>query len=166
MKRLNLIIMMFAMVLVNTACDEKEEPTPTFNHIIELDELMGYWQHLSTEYMNTDITNCDELYTSTIIPEEKKGSIIFDLNIKPTLAPPTDIIYFDAYCDWFFNCENINNNNWELKLHDTENKITIGSNTVFEVLSYDKTRKTLKIKMVEPDESYNTVGAIYTLKKQ
>jgi hypothetical protein len=157
---------MFAMVLVNTACDDnKEELTPKFNHIIELDELMGYWQHQSTEYMGDVITNCDELSASSKIPENKKGLIIFDLNIKPTLAPPTDIIYFDAYCDWF-KCNDNNIYDWRLKLHDTENKITIGSNTVFEVLSYDKTRKTLKIKMVEPDESYNTVGAIYTLKKQ
>lgn len=154
------------MVLVNTACDEKEEPTPTFKHIIELNELMGYWQHQSTEYMGDVITNCDELSASSKIPENKKGLIIFDLDIKP--YPPGNINprSIDGLCDWYVGCSSYISDGNDFILFDTENKITIGSNTVFEVLSYDKTRKTLKIKMVEPDESYNTVGAIYTLKKQ
>jgi len=157
---------MFAMVLVNTACDEKEEPTPTFNHIIELNELMGYWQHQSTEYMGDVITNCDELSASSKIPENKKGLIIFDLDIKP--YPPGNINprSIDGLCDWYVGCSSYISDGNDFILFDTENKIEIGNDGIYEILSYNKTTKELKIKQLEPNEYYEPVGAIFTLKKQ
>ncbi|MEJ5317845.1 MAG: hypothetical protein WHS63_12610 [Tenuifilum sp.] len=166
MKRLNLLIMMFAMVLVNTACDKNddEEPTPTFKHIIELNELMGYWQHQSTEYMGDVITNCDELSASFNIPENKKGLIIFELDIKP--KQPGEITYVDGYCDWHVGCSSYINDGLDFILFDTENKIEIGDGAIFEILSYNKTTRELKIKFLKPDEYYVPVGAIITFKKQ
>lgn len=168
MKRLNLIIMMFAMVLVNTACDknEDEEPTPTFKHIIELNELMGYWQHQSTEYMGDVITNCDELSASSNIPENKKGLIIFELDIKPYPSGNINPRSIDGLCDWHNVCKNFINDGNDFILYDTENKIKIGSNTIFKVLSYNKDSKLLKLELLEPNENYTPIGAIFTLKKQ
>lgn len=159
-------IMVVALAVVNTSCNDKEESIqPTFNHIITVNELMGYWQHQSTEYMGIVITNCDEVDNPNI-PSEKQGLLIFDLNITP--PEPGMEKYYDGLCDWVNVCKNFSNDNIELKQFDTENKISIG-NTVFQVLEYNKNTKILKIKMMqEPNDndSYSPFGAIYTLIKR
>jgi|GEM_PF-6820525 len=157
-------IMVVALAVVNTSCNDKEESIqPTFNHIITVNELMGYWQHQSTEYMGIVITNCDEV-DNPKIPSEQRGSLIFDLNITP--PEPGMEKYYDGLCDWIVGCPTDSNDNLKLKQYDTENKIQIGSDTVFEVLSYDKTTKTLRLKLIKPVEYYVPINSIYTLKKQ
>jgi hypothetical protein len=160
-------IMVVALAVVNTSCNDKEESIqPTFNHIITVNELMGYWQHQSTEYMGIVITNCDELNASNI-PSVYYDRIIFNWKIKQPETGMEKI--YDGLCDWFFGCQsgsNDNINNLKLKQYDTENKIQIGSDLVFEVLSYDKTTKILKLKLIKPVEYYEPINAIYTLKKQ
>lgn len=155
-------IMVVALAVVNTSCNDKEESIqPTFNHIITVNELMGYWQHQSTEYMGIVITNCDEVDNPNI-PSDKQGYMIFNLNITP--PEPGMEKYYDGLCDWVNVCKDFSNKN-NLKQFDTENKISIGK-TVFQVLEYNKNTKILKIKMIEPNYSYLPIGAIYILIKR
>jgi len=85
------------------------------------------------------------------------------LNIKP--IPPGDITNIDAFCDKIFNCPPYSQyNNRYLDLFDTENKISLGSDAIYEILEYNKTTKILKLKQIEP--SYSIVGAIIIFKKQ
>lgn len=161
MKRLNLLIMMFAVAMLSTSCDDNEEPTPKFKHIIEMDELIGYWQHQSTEYYSDVVTNCDELNASTKIPENKKRYLLHELNIKS--LPPNEITFYDAYCDLISVCYGTILNDLDFKLFDTENKISVGGE-VYQIISYNKTDKELKLKILEPN--FQAVGAVVIFKKR
>lgn len=159
-KLLYLTMILFAMVLINTSCDDETvtPDTPTETPIISLDELAGYWNFVSVEYNNKTYYTCED-----VANDPNSGSLfLVEMNIDLT----TNNEPFDAYCDWLFPCTNNGNNDLWLQYYGDDNEFQVGNDVFLKVLEYNKTTNTLKAQMIEPEGvDYLPIGAVYTWQK-
>ena len=157
--------LMFALVLMNTSC-EKDPVTPDpSTALITLPELSGTWNFQLFQYagLTPDVTPTTTQAQLNLNPITKNMRWV-NLSLK------IYTLYGLTWCDLIDGLDGPNNDILQngLELNSTTNKITIENGLVFQIKSYDKTTKTLVLKLLEPIVSNDNVleNATYTLKKQ
>ena len=157
---------MFAMVLINTSC-EKDSATPDdpSTALITSTELNGTWNFQLFQY-------------SGLTPDVTPTTTQLQLNANPitknmrwiNLSLKIYTLYGLTWCDLIDGLDGPDNDIIQngLELNTTTNQITIENGLVFQILSYDKITKILKLKLLKPISSadYILEGGTYTLKKQ
>lgn len=157
-----LLLVMFATVLLTTSCEKDETVTPEIP-IITLEEFAGYWSFVSCEYNGTIYYNCDDVENDPDV-DLSMGTFVVDLDIE--LVPSNDIVDFNAYLDWINICADGTNYNKECTLNEKQNEFNSGGTSIFKILEYNKSTKTLKVKLIDPlDLDYVLGNAIYTWQK-
>jgi len=166
-----LLLVMFATILLTTSCEKDDVITPeeeTEVPIITLEEFVGYWNFIQSEYNGETYTSCEDVEND---PNVDFNSLIVDLDIE--LVPSNYIVDFNCYLDWLHHCtpsgiigDHINGYDNMSTLDEKNNTFNLGNDIVFKILEYNKTTKRLIAKMIEPQESeYSPVGATYTWQK-
>jgi hypothetical protein len=154
--------LIFALVLMNTSCEKQNDtPDDPSTALITLSELNGTWNFQLLQYagLTPDVTPATTQAQLNLNPITKSMRWI-NLSLKITVNGI-------AVCDLIDAFDNPVNGNG-LELNTTTNIITLDNGLEFQVLSYDKTTKILKAKLIAPVKTTDNVldGATYTFKKQ
>lgn len=166
MKKLTyLLLVMFAVVLMTTSCEEESvtPDEPTEDPIITLEEFEGLWNFVQAEYDGKTYTSC-----SDVDDDPDADSRLGLVKIGIELIPEQYEVDFNCYIYWDGICDDIpyeNVNGHECTLNEKQNTFKFANSIVYKILEYNKSTETLKAELIDGTIEYNLIGVKYIWQK-